>query len=277
MLRRGYSLIELLIVVAIIAVLIGLLLPAVQKARMASLRTQSINNLKQMGLACHRCNDVHTRMPPMLGEFPLRKPNGVGPLFFHLLPSVSQEAIYNESFNPATNQYDVEYGTTRERVIPIFNMPGDPTNRGDGLHEGFALSGYAGNFYVFGKTCCETCLDPNPLDWHVRPSLDRSFPDGTTNTILIAEKYALCGSGGTRWAEPLPSVFSPKFLPYDGKNYQVRPRPEQCDLRMASTVFDTINCAFADGSARRIAKSVTAMTWRALCTNEGNDMIGVTD
>jgi prepilin-type N-terminal cleavage/methylation domain-containing protein len=230
--RAAFTLVELLVVIAIIAVLIGLLLPAVQKARDSAMRSACSNNLKQILLAAHNCNDTQGRLPPQAGYY--YRGAYLGPLFFHLLPFLEAQDVYNMAVyldytgfvggpppNPATTinvgviwpNWDsvniVTYTWLRQTRIKTYQCPGDPS-LGNCLDWCDGDSSYAGNFLVFGgygnKDTPPSWTNGGTV-WDGVARINATFPDGTSNTILFAEKYSRCdgvaslltGVGGTWW------------------------------------------------------------------------------
>src|SRR6478735_2040504 len=101
--RLAFTLIELLEVIAIIAILIGLLLPAVEKVREAAARTTSQNNLKQISLACHTYADANNgNLPPVYGN-PAVGATAVGTAHFFLLPYIEQNNVYTQANGNSSN------------------------------------------------------------------------------------------------------------------------------------------------------------------------------
>jgi prepilin-type N-terminal cleavage/methylation domain-containing protein len=207
--RSAFTLVELLVVIAIIGVLIGLLLPAVQKVRESAARIQSSNNLRQIGLALHNCNDTQGVMPPMFGSGPntIWWPNifqsgggsGWGPLQFLLLPYIEQENLFKEPYVKWGAGFYWSWSGNGSLYIPgvmvkVYQNPSDPSVSSDASYGGINNSGYAANAQVFGVVGANGTLlstgSGSNLDGVAR--VPQSFQDGTSNTILFTEKYGRC-------------------------------------------------------------------------------------
>lgn len=292
--RNAFTLIELLVVIAIIAVLIALLLPAVQKVREAASRLQCQNNLKQIGIALHSHHDTRGGFPP--GYRSLVDPMGadLGPGWgwsAFLLPFLEQQNLhgsinFNQDIGHASNS------TARIAVLQVFRCPSDAaplTFTATGTTTQVAFSNYAA---MFGTD--EVADDPdagNGLFYRNSRIRFADITDGTSNTLAVGERSSNLVLGtwtgavtGADVPPQGPSVLGPEGAPAlilghtgpaaDGHTPN-SPLNHVDDF--VSRHIMGVNFLLGDGSVRNINETINPVAWEALGTRSGGEVVSAND
>jgi type II secretory pathway pseudopilin PulG len=266
--------VELLVVIAIVALLVGLMLPAIQKSREAALRMKSKNQLRQIGIGLQNYASVNGHLPGFV--YPDRPDTRDDPPLYGILRYVEA------TFAPQ---------------VPLYIDPADPTSMLEfgriSRTRARGNSSYAVNMLAFQGL-------PDPL---------AGFPDGTSNTIGLAEHYARCGPNArynylyslryssvkpydvSRLNEQRRSTFADAYygdvVPVSdgaggtqpsrpGVTFQVAPTPDQCDPLIPQTAFaGGMPALLCDGSVRTFTSGMSPAAFWAAVTRDGGEVIGI--
>ena len=207
--NHGFTLVELLVVIAIIATLVGLLLPAVQSAREAARRTACRNSMRQVGLALHASHDAKRYLPPLVAPSSSSPVTVAGPykgavgftVFTWLLPFLEEDSLFREANRNVNTRVSGAPGRGCVFSMPIatYRCPSDSSNDSglslttNGDADSWAVGNYAANYNVFGNPLAATPTDRV----QGRARIPATFADGTSNSVMLAERYGTCGSAGT--------------------------------------------------------------------------------
>ena len=276
--RRGATLVEILVVVGTLAIILGLLLPAVQSVRRTALRAATANQLRQISVGIHNSAAVSGGVLPAADG--RGSPNWPISVFYFLRPYIDGDGSL------------VDGGNTL--YVPAYRGTADPSYG--------AYPGRQGN----------ASFAVNPLVFTARSTLER-VADGPSHTIALCERYARCGERvDVTWGLSSSKCYAaptndPKYqipcIGYDhhratfadrdyddvlpvrgragltdgsvaGKTFQVAPRPEQCDPSVPQSSFPNgLIVAMGDGSVRTIGKSVAPAVFWSAVTPAGGEVV----
>jgi prepilin-type N-terminal cleavage/methylation domain-containing protein len=293
--RSAFSLVELLVVIGILAILMGLLLPATQKVRAAATAVLCKNNLKQINLACLNYESTHGQLPPAV----ILLPDSMYSLNLHvaILPYLEQQAIFDRAAAdcknfPITSLAPPHQGL--KTLVKLYQCPAD--NRQSWLHRTsaghvVALTGYLG---IGGVGRYPQSNGIYPLARTVRIT---DITDGTSNTIAWGERPPTPDYLGGWWysswagvvAEPVLPVRAERGTPEGstiGAYSSCPPGPydfvqgdlnNRCDgYHFWSTHSGGAHFGIADGSVRFLSYSANSIL-PALATRNGGEAVDLPD
>jgi type II secretory pathway pseudopilin PulG len=288
-LRRGFTLFQLLIVLAILAILLGLLLPAVQKVREAAARTQSMNNLKQLALAIINYADTNNgNLPPGVDDNNFSAAS-------YVLPYIEQNNLFQQiDFKKSID--DEANAKARKVQLKVFLSPQDAIQS---VKNEWGATNYLLNDQVFFLNS--------------KSKFPAFITDGTSNTILSGE--TLKGDGGTKAMdvkrqyvflkkEDLKSIGVETGVKYfkdnkniagdrcaswmDGRflqgtfNSRLRPNDERPDVSAGGvsgvsalrSYENYVLIGLLDGSVRTVSNKISHQTWKSAMTPNGGEVLG---
>jgi len=310
--RRAFTLIELLVVIAIIAILIGLLLPAVQKVREAAARMSCSNNLKQFGLGLHNYHDPNNGLPSNI------RPDAVSTVRVrwatYLLPYIEQDNLFKQA--SLTTNWHLQPAVFGVR-IKTFECPSAPNGAiidgaPDTAWTNIVANGDYAGFYgvdpqleTLGLIAAGTGKVDNGAVSKTQKLNFSSFTDGLSNTLHLTEsvgrpdlyragKLVQKANGASRvngggWCRPASEMFILRGASADGVTV---PGPQAINATNGvllngypdpyyntdgtSQVYGFhsggVNALLADGSVRFIRQSINIRTFAALVTRNGGEV-----
>jgi prepilin-type N-terminal cleavage/methylation domain-containing protein/prepilin-type processing-associated H-X9-DG protein len=299
--RSAFTLIELLVVIAIIAVLIGLILPAVQKVREAASRMKCSNNLKNIGLAAHQHHDTYGMFPPGRVDAPFTVPQGQiiqggHGTFPFLLPFLEQEPLARmyrwdrraqgpENQPVATTQLKVFQCPSAEadRWVTAVEDPANYSYGGKG-----ACKDYGGVRAIDTRLVALGLVDPaanydGVLGYNYLTRL-ADITDGPSQTILVTE----CAGRPQLWraGRPVPGTYTTggawvagTVTLGQGSSYDGATQPGPCainctnDHEVYSFHPGGANAVFVDGSVHFLSARMDMRGFARLATRAGGEVV----